>query len=89
TPNHAYSLRVPPAFGTKVASSLDGVPKWVPPQTQYVIHRVRSGETISQIADRYRTSTKAIARLNRLRQVNRIYPGQKLKVPVRAASGIS
>lgn len=87
TPDRPYSLRVPPAFGTKVTSMLVGVPRWVPPQSQYVIHRVRSGETISQIADRHRTSIKAIARLNSLGQVDRIYPGQKLKIPVRGASG--
>jgi LysM repeat protein len=47
---------------------------------------VRSGETLSTIAARYRTSVSAIARLNGLRSVHFIKPGQRLKIPGRGAA---
>ncbi len=44
-------------------------------------HRVRRGETLSQIAQKYHTPVAVIRRANRLRG-NRIYPGQPLVIPV-------
>ena len=44
-------------------------------------HRVRRGETLSQIAQRYHTSMSVIRHANRLKG-NRIYPGQPLVIPV-------
>jgi membrane-bound lytic murein transglycosylase D len=59
------------------------LPKWIPPEAQYGWHQVRRGETLSTIAARYRTSVNAIARLNGLRSVHFIKPGQRLKIPGR------
>ncbi|MCP2619922.1 LysM peptidoglycan-binding domain-containing protein [Candidatus Aminicenantes bacterium AC-334-K16] len=83
TPDQPYSLRVPPGYGQKVLAVLDNVSRWIPPEATYVIHYVRRGETLSTIARRYRTSISAIARLNRLRSVHLIRPGQRLKIPSR------
>ncbi len=44
-----------------------------------VYHKVRSGETVSQIAERYHVSWKNIQRWNGLRGYN-IKPGQRLKI---------
>ena len=50
-----------------------------------IVHVVKRGDTLSEIAARYRISQKQIQRWNKLRS-NRIYAGQSLKVgpPVRS-----
>jgi membrane-bound lytic murein transglycosylase D len=48
-----------------------------------VKHRVRSGDTLSEIAERYHTSVREVARANGIRNSNRIRIGQVLTVPVR------
>ena len=45
------------------------------------IHRVRRGETLSTIADRYDTSVSRLSRINHLSNPNLIIAGQRLKVP--------
>lgn len=44
-------------------------------------YRVRRGDTLQRIARRFNTSTVEIQRLNRLRNANRIFPGQVLSIP--------
>ncbi len=48
-------------------------------------YRVRSGDTVSAIAARSRSSVAAILKANRLRLTSTIVPGQVLAVPVRVA----
>jgi membrane-bound lytic murein transglycosylase D len=86
TPDSEYPLRVPAETAGSVAASLASVPSWIPPEATYVIHYVRRGETVSAIADRYRTSISAIGRLNSLGRRYLIRPGQRLKVPARGGS---
>ena len=50
-------------------------------------HVVRSGETLSRIAQRYGTSVRALARHNGIRNVNLIRVGQRLVVPGTSAGG--
>lgn len=83
TPENEYSLRVPEGYGAKTLSSISSVAKYVPPEASYVTHYVRRGETVSGIAERYRTTISAIGRLNGLRRNYLIRPGQRLKVPSR------
>jgi len=83
TPDYDYELRVPAGMGEKALLAANSLPRWIPPEAQYVWHYVRSGETLSIIAERYRTSVAAIARLNGLRRVHFIKPGQRLKIPGR------
>jgi membrane-bound lytic murein transglycosylase D len=89
TPSYDYDVRVPAGMGEKALLAVNSLPRWIPPEAQYVWHYVRKGETLSTIAARYRTSVRAIARLNGLRSVHFIKPGQRLKIPgrgVRVAS---
>jgi soluble lytic murein transglycosylase-like protein len=44
-------------------------------------HRVRSGETLSAIAGRYKTTITKLVRINHLSNPNLIVVGQRLKVP--------
>jgi membrane-bound lytic murein transglycosylase D len=47
---------------------------------QKVVHVVRKGDTLGQIATRYHTSTERLRAWNNLSRRRHIYPGQKLKV---------
>ena len=86
TPAYGYILRVPAGCGEKIGAVTAGLPKWIPPEAEYTWHYVRRGETLSTIASRYRTSVSAIARLNGLRSVHFIKPGQRLKIPGRGTA---
>ena len=50
-------------------------------KNQRVYHRVRLGETLSTIADRYRVSLPALQRVNDIRNRHRIRAGQRLRIP--------
>jgi membrane-bound lytic murein transglycosylase D len=50
-------------------------------QTRDRFHRVRRGETLSQISARYGVSMRELASLNGLRSRHRIRVGQKLRLP--------
>jgi len=52
---------------------------------RYATHRVRRGESLSVIARRYRSSVSAIMRLNGIRSAHRIWPGQRLRIPVKGS----
>jgi penicillin-insensitive murein endopeptidase len=54
--------------------------KTIRPPTYYIRHRVRKGQTLSHLARRYNTSTRAIRRANRLRS-NMIRAGRVYKIP--------
>jgi len=81
TPEGPYELKVPPGLGEQTLAALDSLSRWIPPEATYVIHYVRRGETVSHIAERYRSSVSTIARLNNLNSRYLIRPGQRLKVP--------
>jgi membrane-bound lytic murein transglycosylase D len=86
TPTTPYLLKVPVGKGGVLLAKLDSIKKWTPPQNAYVIHRVRSGETLSLIAKRYRTKVSYIVRANNIRRKHFIRAGQKLKVPLKGSS---
>ena len=86
TPNETYALKVPPGTRATLLASLDKLPRRAI-SSGLAVHRVRSGETLSAIARRYRTSVVELTRLNRLASAHRIWPGQRLTV--RAIPGYS
>ncbi|MCS6954261.1 MAG: transglycosylase SLT domain-containing protein [Bryobacterales bacterium] len=77
-----YSLRVPHGEGASVASVL----RMIPPEGRgrWRMHRVAGGETLAEIARRYRARTVEIAALNRLDGAPP-EPGTLLLVPTRTA----
>ena len=81
TPRTPYPLRVPPGTGTTLLASVETLPEWTPPKVEVTTHRVRSGETLSSIAARYRTSVNTLLALNHLRSAHRLSVGQRLQVP--------
>jgi len=54
--------------------------------TSYIYYRVRRGDTLSEIAQKYGVSVKTLKRVNRLRS-SKIYAGQLLKIPVARKGG--
>ena len=53
-----------------------------PPALNPVVHIVRWGENLTGIASRYGTTIQVIAQANQIGNVNRIYAGQRLVIPV-------
>lgn len=51
-------------------------------ETLFVHYKVRPGDTLSEIAQRFGTRVSTLRRLNRLRNADRLYVGKRLKVPV-------
>ena len=82
-PKGNYPLRVPPDKSKTLLATLDKIPVSYAPQRAYVYHRVRSGESLSTIAKRYRSSVKSIVHANNLRSSHFIVAGKKLKIPRR------
>jgi membrane-bound lytic murein transglycosylase D len=81
TPDRPFSIRVPRGKGEVLLSKLDDIPVWHPPVPAYVVHKVRSGETLSVIAGKYKTSVRSIMNLNGLRSSHFIRNGWRLKIP--------
>lgn len=48
----------------------------------YVRHRVKRGETLWEIAQQYQITIREIQRLNRLRSIHYLSPGQSLRIPI-------
>jgi membrane-bound lytic murein transglycosylase D len=72
-------LRIPPRHGgkaqtLKVASSLSAGPG-------YALHHVRPGQTLSAIAQQYRTTISALRQLNQMDPANPLRAGAIIKVP--------
>jgi membrane-bound lytic murein transglycosylase D len=83
TPDTPYALNVPLGKGDNLKTAMERLPKWSPPKVEYVVHRVRRGETLSLIALRYRTSPQRIMEVNNLRRGNYLRIGQRLKIPMK------
>lgn len=77
------------SFGTATASAGQAVPSSATPTMQHVggtVHVVESGDTLSGIAKRYLGNAGAYMKIfeaNRdvLKDPDKIFPGQKLKIP--------
>jgi len=55
-------------------------PRWG--ETLYVHYKVQRGDTLSQIAANYNVSTKALKKLNKIKNANELYVGKKMKIPL-------
>ena len=66
--------------GTLPSSQPKQEPKAEPKQTTSKTHVVQKGETLSKIAKKYKTTVKALVEKNNIKDKNKIYVGQVLKV---------
>jgi len=79
-----YSLRVPQGSQDAFRNAFDSIPP--EERVRFVAYTVRRGDTLSQIAGRYRTSVNALVDANNIRRRSLIRPGQVLTVPVPAGT---
>ncbi len=79
-PPSTYAIKIPEGTRDQFLARVDQIRTASPPQPAFVYHRVRSGETLSTIARRYRTSVASIKRANNLRS-SLIRAGKPLKIP--------
>jgi membrane-bound lytic murein transglycosylase D len=76
-----YVLHLPPSYrwdAEKLYASLPSEARH--DQQRRSSYTVRRGDTLARIAARFRTSVTELARINDLRAIHRIYPGQRLIV---------
>jgi membrane-bound lytic murein transglycosylase D len=79
-----YTLRLPAGRGEGFARCYEALAARMKADSQkrmFVVHRVRRGQTLGQIARRYGTSVEAIQRRNGLRSRHVIREGQRLEIP--------
>jgi len=78
-------------FQTKMASAIvNGLTKFVENNAQkprwgeslYVHYKVQPGDTLSEIAENYQVTTKALKKLNNIKNANELYVGKKVKIPL-------
>jgi membrane-bound lytic murein transglycosylase D len=81
TPTDTYELKVPMGKAEILVAKMDSIPTYIPPVPAYVVHRVRNGESLSVIAEKYNASIRSIMNLNGLKSRNFLRAGWKLKIP--------
>jgi membrane-bound lytic murein transglycosylase D len=86
-PGMAVELKVPSGTGEKVLASLENLPP--EERVSWHRHRVKKGETLSQIATRYEISTRELKRINEIKNVHRIRVGNILLIPVKDADAVA
>lgn len=87
-PPRAYSLRVPAGKTGALLARIDDIPESavpVPTDTSIVYHRVMPGDSLSRIAQRYKTSVRDIMQLNRLQKRHFLVAGDMIKVSSKVA----
>jgi membrane-bound lytic murein transglycosylase D len=80
TPPEGYGLRIPVGSKEQFLAKLADLPK--DERVEVVRHTVVRGDTLSKIAARYSVPVEVISRTNRLKNVDHIYVGLSLVIPV-------
>ena len=89
TPKTSYNLKLPVGKGEILLANLSDIPAAVLAVSERntyaanTYHTVRSGDTLSGIAKKYRTTVKAIMNANGLRSNSILRVGSKLKISTR------
>ena len=56
--------------------------------TEYITYKIKKGDTLSEIAQEYGTTVSTLARINNIKDVDKIYAGNTLKIPTNNSSYI-
>ncbi len=84
TPNNGpYLLRIPKGTADQFAANFNALPEDQRFAPQYIVHKVRRGESLWTISKKYKVSIHDLAAVNKIRNRHRIKIGQKLTIPVR------
>jgi membrane-bound lytic murein transglycosylase D len=91
TPDRPYKLKVPIEKAEPLLKVIAEIPQGDKPRGSFqavrgvfIKHKIRRGETLSSIAEKYKTSVEAIRTANHLSK-NRLVAGWRLNVPIRRA----
>ncbi len=76
----SYPVHVPPGRADEAAACFAAIPP--SERVTFQRHTVARGESLGSIARRYSVSVGEIARMNKIRNRNRIYVGTELVIPV-------
>lgn len=52
-----------------------------PKESEYIEYLIKEGDTLSEIAAKYGTTVKKLQKLNKIKNIDLIYAGEKLKIP--------
>jgi len=85
-PGEEYPLRIPPGKEEMLLSKIDDIPVSAVPRPAFVYHRIRPGESLSTIANKYRVSMGRIARANNIYKKHKIIAGKRIKIPQRGTT---
>ncbi|MGM0452458.1 MAG: LysM peptidoglycan-binding domain-containing protein [Thermodesulfobacteriota bacterium] len=80
-PDDTYALNVPPEKKEVLLAKIDEIEEYYQSPHNIAQHRVRPGETLSTIAERYNTTVKKITWYNNIYRNDYIVAGQVLKIP--------
>ena len=80
-PGDNYTLKIPEGNKQRLIANIDQILRLNPASANFFKHQVQSGETLSLIARRYRTSVENIMLSNNLQSTNYIVAGTTLKIP--------
>lgn len=56
--------------------------------TEYITYKIKRGDTLSEIAKKYDTTVSILASINNIKDVDKIYAGNTLKIPTNNSSYI-
>ncbi|MFY1830148.1 LysM peptidoglycan-binding domain-containing protein [Myxococcus fulvus] len=80
---HPYKLRLPKGAGPQF---VEGFKRISPAERlTFRVHKVKRGDTLSQIAERYGTASEAILQMNRLKSARTLKLGADLVIPIPAS----
>ena len=78
-----YSLKLPIGKKEDFIRSWNAIPEEERFAPQFVVHRVRYGESLWTISKKYNVSIHDLASVNKIRNRNKVRVGQKLNVPLK------
>lgn len=81
----SYNLRLPIGTNDQFTANFNSLPEGQRFAAQYVLHKVRRGESLWTISKKYKVSIHDLASVNKVRNRSKIRVGQKLTIPIRGA----
>ncbi|WP_338864270.1 LysM peptidoglycan-binding domain-containing protein [Myxococcus stipitatus] len=82
TSKRPYKLRLPTGSGPRFVEGFQKIP--AAERLTFRVHKVKRGDTLSQIAERYGSASEAILQMNRLKSAKTLKLGSELVIPVPA-----
>lgn len=88
TPDKEYGLKIPPEASKRFIMVMDEIPQAERPRSPesrrlaLIRHKVKAGETLASIANRYETTVGAIRKYNKSLRNSNAKAGQNLSIPI-------